>query len=131
MNILLDILLPAYFFFLVLVIYIVLTHRKEEYWNEATKNECEVVAYGTYEDFLKQMSKYKWVRDGRFPESFLIKDFEESLKTEVHANIFKFNSIGMIFIKEDYKKVQRWLKDHEYKENKLISFIVYLYHLEY
>jgi len=90
----------------------------------ATTDNSDTVAYGTFEDFLHQMSKREWHREIQFPESYFspVSGMVEYNRDRVHAGIFKFDGVGMIFTYGEHRKVARWLKEHSLKSanNKLV-----------
>lgn len=121
-------LIILYSIFIALIITVILLINSycdsKETWNDRTKEECGVVAYGTYEDFLHQMYKSIWKRDDKYPRSFFQENSRGMTNVDkyyVHAGIFIFEGIGMIFKKRDYRLVQKWLDEHESKKVTIVK----------
>lgn len=77
-----------------------------------TKKSVKEVAYGTYEDFLKNLFTVEWTRNEKFPESYFSESVEDQYYNRVHASIFIFKGTGMIFNYNNYCKVHKYLEDH-------------------
>lgn len=54
--------------------------------------------YGTFEDFKREFSKYKWSKQPSFPESLFTNDHD----TKIHAGIVRFQGRGMVLCGLDY-----------------------------
>ena len=76
---------------------------------DMVKSNCNTYSKGTYDDFLLQLSKHEWERDEKFPKSFfgIGGDFYQN---KVHASIFMFDKVGMVFNIFEFEKVCKYLK---------------------
>lgn len=79
---------------------------------EMTKENSKVCGKGNYKKFIEEFEKINWIEGTLYKNSY----FDYGSDSEIHANIFRFNGIGMIMKTPwDYWIVRKYL------DNKKVS----------
>lgn len=91
-------------------------------WNvhtEMTKENTNIHGKSNYKKFIMEFEKVEWITDDNYKSSY----FNSKINSEIHADIFKFNGIGMIMkTPYDYWMVRKYLRNVEKKRNAKLEF---------
>ncbi len=84
---------------------------------EMTIEYSDTYKIGNFDDFIREFNAYEeWVVLEHFPKSKFGKVGAYN-KYEIHANIIKFNGVGMVLDFFSYRKVKKFI-DNGYGESK-------------
>lgn len=84
-----------------------------------TRSFTTVSKKGSFDDFLCEFRKVEWIRDNSWPESFFTKDF---WRTQIHADVIKFNDVGMVLDFFSYIKYRNFIKKNKVQKPKEVNW---------
>jgi len=79
-------------------------------------DHCDTYAWGTFAQFEREYAKRQWEQQADFPQSHFSVWMNLHHNSEIHADIIKFDDVGMLLNPMDFLLFKLWEKNHMYKK---------------